>query len=642
MLLAAALCLALAAPSAPITAESVAQVVDPVFARCSPESVPGASVAVVYDGKVVFTKGYGLADPEKNIAVDPEKHLFRAASVSKLITATAVMQLVEQGKADLHADVNSYLGRSIVPETFGPVSLLNLLQHSAGFDDEFLGMAREKAEGLPSLASYLETGLPKRVFPPGHFASYSNHGVALAGLVVEAISGQPFAQYAQEHIFTPLGMVHSYFDLVPDADTPLAVGHWRGLFGGPLQRAGYDYPCTAPASTLCATAPDMARFMLAHLGGGGGILRPESIAAMHKRYQVPGLAIGFFERWENGRRCLAHTGLIWGYASQLLIYPDEKFGVYITLNAEDGGPYDQATGALMDAFFPETAPRETYRLPAEPLGEAERVLFDKATRLFAGTYRHTRYPRNSFLKFGLLVSGRVSEFEIAPGARPGAWRQQRLGQKGVTTLYGMDTYQAGKAGAREDEILLSPGPRAILLGATGIPLNVLNSSIEPAAFFVNRSHTYERIHPWESTHFLMHVAAGCYVVLLSWPLARPLGAWRRRLCADPGVALPRWLRCAALAHIGALVLFVVGIGGVLATLNPFAVAYGPPPMLLPLLCLPLLGIAASVVMFAGLARAWRRGEGSRVERAHLALTAMAGALLLAVLNYWNLVGFHLG
>ena len=652
MILATVVCIAaLAAPSAPITAESVSAVLDPVFAKCSPETTPGASVAVVFNGEVILNRGYGMADADKGIAVDPKTHLFRAASISKLITATAVMQLVDQGKVNLDADVNGYLKSPVVPEAFlgVPITLRNLLQHAGGFDDEFLGMARRTPEELPTLAEYLATDLPKRVFPPGQFASYSNHGVALAGLVVEAVSGKSFAEYARENIFAPLGMEHSYFDLVPDASTPLATGYWRGLFGGPLQKAPYDYPCTVPASSLCTTSADMARFMLCQLGNGtldgAKVLKPEAVVAMQSTgmHGVPGLALGFFERWNNGRRCINHTGLIWGYASKLLLYPEEKFGVYITLNSEDGELYDRATDALMDAFFPEVGPRDVFKLPALPLTVEQKAIDDGTRETITGTYRYTRYPRNSFLKFGLLVSGRVPEIEIRAGARPGVWEQRAFGTGEPRMLYGYKKYRYGKPGEKEDEAVLEPGPGAILLDKSYNPNRIdITIAPQPAQAFVYRSNAYERIQWWEGTWFLIYTALACVLVLLLWGPVRFALRLALRGQADNIYPFSDALRRSTRLAIWSLLFFLMGIGAILSGLPPLSVAYGPPAGMYPLLCLPLLALAAHVVALVGWFNAWRLGRGHLLERLHLTATLAAVSVLLLVLNYWNLVGFKMG
>jgi CubicO group peptidase (beta-lactamase class C family) len=173
------------------------------------EDVAGATVAVVKDGKQLFTKGYGYADVEHKQPVTAET-LFRPGSVSKLFTWTAVMQLVEQGKLDLGKDVNEYLDFKI-PEAFGqPISLKNILTHTAGFEEQLKDLFTANKRS-PNLGDYLKTHIPKRIFAPGTTPAYSNYAAMLAGYVVERVSGQPFNDYIQQNIFKPLGMTHSTF-----------------------------------------------------------------------------------------------------------------------------------------------------------------------------------------------------------------------------------------------------------------------------------------------------------------------------------------------------------------------------------------------------------------------------------------------
>ena len=181
--------------------------------------IPNAAVAVVSDGQVIYQKGYGYTDLEERRPVVADHTLFRVGSVSKLFTWTAVMQLVEQGKLDLNADVNQYLDFQL-PSTLlhgqgtaelAPITLAHLMTHTAGFEaypDEIFRLS--SADMLP-LGQYVRTHQPARVFPPGEVAAYSNYGAALAGYIVERVTGQHFEEYVEQHIFAPLGMDHSTF-----------------------------------------------------------------------------------------------------------------------------------------------------------------------------------------------------------------------------------------------------------------------------------------------------------------------------------------------------------------------------------------------------------------------------------------------
>jgi len=197
------------ARSGTVDGRAVEDFMDEYFARqLEEEKIPGATVSVVEDGKALLAKGYGQADVENNEPVVADETLFRIASTSKLFTATAVMQLVEEGKLDLDRDVNYYLDDVEIPDTYPgrPVTLRHLLTHTAGFEEEFTGSLARDADEVVPLGEYLSENVPARVRPPGEVTSYSNYGMALAGHLVEEASGMPYDRYLEENVFGPPGM----------------------------------------------------------------------------------------------------------------------------------------------------------------------------------------------------------------------------------------------------------------------------------------------------------------------------------------------------------------------------------------------------------------------------------------------------
>ncbi|MBO0722048.1 MAG: beta-lactamase family protein, partial [Blastocatellia bacterium] len=244
------------------------------------DEIAGAVVAVVKDGRVLFAKGYGYADVAARRPVSADATLFRVASISKLFTWTAVMQLVEQGKLDLDRDVNLYLDFQI-PATYPQaITLRHLMTHTPGFQMASPDHSRWPGTDLLPLKEYLLKYLPPRIFPPGSTPAYSNYGAALAGYIVQRVSGQPFEEYVAEHIFRPLGMAHSTFvQPLPNALKPM-MSQGYGLAS---ESAGQFFLVPgSPAGSLYTTATDMARFMLAHLKDGSQL------------YLVPSLHLGFF------------------------------------------------------------------------------------------------------------------------------------------------------------------------------------------------------------------------------------------------------------------------------------------------------------------------------------------------------------
>ncbi|HET7771857.1 MAG TPA: serine hydrolase domain-containing protein, partial [Chloroflexota bacterium] len=260
--------------------------------------IAGAAVSVVRAGQLLFAKGYGYADLAKGIPVDPEHTIFRTGSVGKTFTSTAVMQLVEQGKLDLDADVNTYLDFRI-PNTYPqPITLKHLLTHTSGLENRLLASAVRDSRDLVPAREWLVSHMHARVRPPGVAAAYSNYNTMLAGYIVERVSGQPYDRYIQQHIFDPLGMTHSAASsqLPPDLRPHVSVGY--ASLGGVLQPFP-EYiaqPAAVPAGGHHSSVIDMARYMIAHLENGRfgdahipevRILKEATMQQMHSGLYAP-------------------------------------------------------------------------------------------------------------------------------------------------------------------------------------------------------------------------------------------------------------------------------------------------------------------------------------------------------------------
>jgi CubicO group peptidase (beta-lactamase class C family) len=309
------------------------------------DDVPGAVVAVVIDGDLFFSKGYGVTDIESSTPVDPALTLFRPGSVSKLFTWTAVMQLVEQDLISLDADVNTYIDFTI-PDTYAePVTMAHLMTHTAGFEDVFADLFKIEQDAMPDLETYIKTNLPARVFPPGQIGAYSNYGTALAGYIVEQVSGVSFEEYVEQNILSPLGMDNSTFrQPLPESLAPNLSKGYNFLEGRYIQ-GGFEYVSAAPAGALSASGEDMARFMIAHMQNGqldgNRILEGETAIQMQEQLFTPdprfeGMAHGFFRTMMNNKLVLSHAGDTFLFHSNLFFIPEENVGVYISTNGTAG------------------------------------------------------------------------------------------------------------------------------------------------------------------------------------------------------------------------------------------------------------------------------------------------------------------
>ena len=343
----------------------------------------GATVSVVANGQIIFAKGYGVADMRTRRPVLPDRTLFRVASISKLFTWTAVMQLVQAGKLDLDRDVNDYLDFRI-PEKYGPITLRNLMTHTAGFEETFAeGTAKSPSDILP-LREYLARHVPVQIFPPGRIVAYSNYGATVAGYIVQRVSGEPFDEYIARHILQPLAMTHSTFEQPPPPALAkdLSRGYVKASDDKPVP---FVYSNIAPAGALCSTADDMAHFMIAQLEGGSydgaSIMSPATTQLMHtpQSRMAPGMNgfdLGFYQENRNGLRIIGHGGDLLDFHSDLHLLLDKDVGLFMSFNTE-GKDFaaitvrDALFQAFLDRYYPYTPPVEP-TLP-HPQADAARV-----------------------------------------------------------------------------------------------------------------------------------------------------------------------------------------------------------------------------------------------------------------------------
>ncbi len=276
-----------------------------------------------------LTKGYGYADLARSIPVRPDATLFRVGSITKLFTWTAVMQLAEEGKLDLDADVNTYLDFEI-PDTYPqPITLKHMMSHTTGFEEIGFGLFPSRLDLIQPLGKRLIGRMPARVRPPGQVSAYSNYAVELAGYIVERVSGLPYQEYVEKNLFPPLNMAHSTArQPLPAAlasDMSVGYNYGRGAFHP------NDFQLLPQSEgAISSTASDLARFMIAHLQNGeylgARILRPETAQQMHSTLfrmdeRVNGLAYGFMERIVNGQRVIGHSGDTLIFVSDLWLLP---------------------------------------------------------------------------------------------------------------------------------------------------------------------------------------------------------------------------------------------------------------------------------------------------------------------------------
>ena len=575
--------------------------------------IAGGVIVVVKDGAVLFSRGYGYADLKTRQPVSPETTLFRPGSTSKLFTWTAVMQLVEQGKVELDHDVNDYIDFKIPPYQGKPITLRNLMTHTAGFEEAARDLLPATAQEV-NLERYLKTHLPARIFPPGETVAYSNYGCGLAGYIVQRVSGERFEDYVQKHILQPLDMTHSSFDQpLPPALAPLMAKGYKTASDGEAQP--FEFVDPPPAGALSASGIDMAQFMIAQLQDGRygdtRILREDTARLMHSpQYTASkgmvGFDLGFYQEDRNGLRIIGHGGDTEVFHSDLHLLQDKNVGIFMSFNSlgsEVGGAHT-IRGAIFYAFLDRYFPHPLEEQPAIASAKQD------AARV-AGWYESSRINVSALRPFNLLGQMQVSAMPdgtltIAAlsdyAGKPLHWRE-------VSPLHYVEEH-----GQRKLDFIADADGNIKYWATDHIsPVFVFNRV--PAAMSMGS------VSLWASLSLLSLLAA-----LLFWWL----GAWMRRHYHRPFDIAPTLRRSRRWSRVGALLLFGDVLGWVLlvvaisANENLLLRGSATPWFYL----LYVLGIAAllgalAVVFHA--ARNWRlaqRGWWVRIGETLLALAAL--------------------
>jgi CubicO group peptidase (beta-lactamase class C family)/D-alanyl-D-alanine dipeptidase len=301
------------------------------------KGLPALSIALVDNQTIIWAKGFGHANPKDKVPATADT-VYRVGSVSKLFTDIGVMQLVEQGVLDLDAPVTTYLLEFKPANPTGkPITLRQLMAHRSG-------LVREPPVGhyfdptKPSLAQTVRSlNDTELVYPPEARTKYSNAGVSVVGYVLERSQKEPFARYLKRRLLEPLGLEKSSFEATPDVMKDLAsASMWTyhgSVFDAPTFSLGM-----APAGNMYATVTDLGRFLSVLFAGGQGpagpILKPAALEQMWtpqfaKPGEKSGFGIGFHITELEGRKCVGHSGAVYGFATELSALPKEKLGVAV-------------------------------------------------------------------------------------------------------------------------------------------------------------------------------------------------------------------------------------------------------------------------------------------------------------------------
>lgn len=601
--------------------------VDGAVASASARYIAGVEVAIVRNGVPILVKGYGLSALAPERPVDGARTLFRIASISKTFTWLALMQLVERGKLRLEDPVNAHLPASLAIPSDGwskPIRVIDLMNHTAGFEDtDQPALANDDAD-LKPLATHLRVFRPTRVREPGQISVYSNYGAELAGAVVAHVSDTEFESYVEQHILEPLQMNHTTFrepyevDVARGLPKPMSkelaadraagieweAGAWKAFPHVHIQPA-------APAGAASSTAADMAKYMSALLDPAllerAGVLSAATHALMMSESFRPapgvqGIHHGFLTEPFGGHGLvgyanLSHSGFLPHFPSQLRLFPELGLGVFVVANSSSG---QALTGPLSEwilrRYFPRQQPTAAKPAAAD-LSE------------YAGDYRPLR---RSYTKLEAVFSiGQVLPIHATSDGYLVIERPERSVR--FARVEG-DLFQRVDGDARIKFERNDTGRIVRVVGA-------MNVTADRVRFF----QTLWWLRGW----LLASLAAACGVLG---------GAWFRRRRGAAGVDP---LRSKLLTLTAAVWLsFHAAATAWENTHASHDVWKGyPQPVLRLALTLLMAAVALTVVALGGLPWIWRAREWSIGRRLRHTSIALVFAMTAITVNQWNAIGF---
>lgn len=617
-----------------------------ISAAMKAHHIPGATVSVVEDGEIILARGYGYADIDNKTPAVANQTLFRVGSVSKLFVWTAVMQLVEEGKLDLDADINIYLEDFQVPANYPqPITLKNLMTHTPGFEDLASGgrlFVRNETDVIP-LGDYLKDEMPARVRPPGTVTAYSNYGSALAAYIVEQASGMPFEEYVEERIFKPLKMNNSSFEqpVPPELAANLSSGY---IYQNNAYIAQpFEYIQLWPAGSMSSTSEDMARFMIANLEGGrhgnSSILDEDSVRLMHSQLftndrKVSGWTYGFWETYLNNQRLIGHGGDTLQFHTVLDLIPEDNIGIFISFNEQNSeSAVYEVLENFMNHYHPLPIPLRSGVPTVSKISNASKDLTASPTPLnstippnsigsIEGSYCPTRSSYTNFEKVGDLFT------QVNVDAGPdGILRTSKI--------------LAGERRWVETEPLLfrpADGMPPSLLLENAIVFGLDTEGDVNRFFYANNpTLAYEKVAWYERANFNYLLLVASILLFLSaliWPLGRVFNRCPKQ--SEKTARIARWV--AGVASILSL-LMMIALGAIFA-LDFTSLIYNMPLEIIIALAIGVVVAVLALVCVILAALAWKDGYWSLAGRAHYTLVVLGLVAYVWWLNNWNLLGFR--
>lgn len=575
--------------------------------------IAGATVSIIKDGKPLLVKGYGFSDEKKRTPVRPENDLFRIGSISKMFTWVSVMQLVAQGKLDLNVDINTYLkGFKIEPTYPEPITLKHLMTHTPGFEDRFVGLFGLDSTSLRPLGQILAEEQPERVRPPGTYASYSNHGTAMAAYIVEQVSGLDFNDYVEKNILVPLGMSSTTLRQPLPKNLVSRMSKGYKYEGGRYVEKSFEYVPLYPAGSVATTATDMIPFMRVLLENGrlnhATILDSATLALMktpaHRHHPaVNPMRHGFMDVSRGGVEVIGHGGDTFWFHSMMALLPESNVGFFISFNTDKGGGvYLDVLNEFMDRYYP------------EPEGKPALTVSKDYLQQFIGKYRANRHSYSDFTAVVAMMNDASVTLLDSTGLKLQSGERLRelvpidslvFREKNSTAIV---VFEKNKEGTIAN-LFVGNMPIFALYKVSGLKSAELHIFI-----------------------FVAAIAIGV-LTLIFWPFVAfsRIGYQSHRFTKP----MPFNARLVAWLNFFFLMIFYVGVA---SNANEEGIVYGTSTALKVFLYFPYLNILLTLFMIVWLVRVVPVRYHRVISRLYYFLLCVVSTAALWQLYYWNMIG----
>ncbi|NOU59910.1 serine hydrolase domain-containing protein [Marinifilum caeruleilacunae] len=580
-------------------------------------NIAGATFVLMQGDSILHMNGYGVTDIRSNKPVNSSSSIFGIGSISKTFVATAIMQLVENGKLELDRDVNTYLTSFQISYKFdSPITVRQLLTHTAGIDYcNISSSVRTEKEVIP-LAQYLKKQMPSQIRPSGKVASYSNQGYALLGLIVEEVSGFAFDEYVRQKILKPLEMNFSGFKRQTELKENYVTSYLQK--NGQLIPHKPDFPLFYPSASFQSTASDMGHYISMFLNNGKfngkQILDSTTLVKMthtpFKQYEKAGCGwlLGFPEYQWKGMKYFGHSGRYLGFTNQMSLFPEKNIGLFISVNSSNYVTgksrvfIDQFINELLTRIMP-TDLNNRHKAKTEPkIGSV-----DEPLEKFAGHYRYTLNSHTTFEKVGILIGlapeieivAKDSTLEVMP------WNDTFLPVSGLTFYSKRGWHQAFGRNAK---------------GEIG--------------YFFAEAHSYEKLRWYEPATFLKFWIGSIVLILSIYIITCTI--IKLFVCNKKNHLVKKTNFCIA----SLIIVFVFILAFALLTTDPMEFFYGVPMLIKIALVLPFIIIPLVFFTIYLIIKAIRFKELGTFDLVYQSLIIATALFFIPWLAYFNLIGFN--